>query len=125
MPGFLTRVTTSNSAFSGPWWQIDVHPRHGGPNFSANEVVDYFQRLNAENGPKTSDFSRLFLVPGMGHCQGGASTDSIDGLGALVDWVEKGKAPEIVNARGSTVFPDRPDPSVLTPSMHITKEVVI
>lgn len=80
------------------------------PIFSAHEMVDYYQRLTAENGNKTADFSRLFLVPGMGHCQGGAATDSIDGLGALVDWVEKGKAPEAIAASGTTVFPGRTRP---------------
>ncbi len=80
------------------------------PIFSANEVVDYYQRLNADNGPKTTDFSRLFLVPGMGHCAGGAATDSMDGLGALVDWVEKGKAPDSLMASGTSVFPDRTRP---------------
>ena len=80
------------------------------PIFSAYEVVDYYQRLNADNGPKTTDFSRLFLVPGMGHCAGGAATDSMDGLGALVDWVEKGKAPDSLMASGTSVFPDRTRP---------------
>jgi feruloyl esterase len=80
------------------------------PIFSPHEMVDYYQRLTAENGAKTPDFSRLFLVPGMGHCQGGAATDSIDGLGALVDWVEKGKAPQTLNARGTTVYPGRTRP---------------
>lgn len=80
------------------------------PIFSPHEMVDYYQRLTVENGAKTADFSRLFLVPGMGHCQGGAATDSIDGLGALVDWVEKGKAPLTLSARGTTVFPGRTRP---------------
>lgn len=80
------------------------------PIFSPHEMVDYYQRLQAQNGAKTTDFSRLFLVPGMGHCQGGAATDSIDGLGALVDWVEKGKAPEMLNATGTSVFPGRTRP---------------
>ena len=78
--------------------------------FSADEMVDYYQRLTAENGPKTVEFSRLFLAPGMGHCQGGAATDSIDGLSALVDWVEKGKTPQHLNATGTTVFPGRSRP---------------
>jgi pimeloyl-ACP methyl ester carboxylesterase len=80
------------------------------PIFSADEMVDYYQRLTAENGPKTAEFSRLFLVPGMAHCQGGAATDSVEGLSALVDWVEKGQAPKQLNAAGTTVFPGRTRP---------------
>ena len=46
---------------------------------------------------------RYFEVPGMGHVSGGRATDQFDGLGAIVDWVEKGAAPErlIASARGA------------------------
>ena len=80
------------------------------PIFSPDEVVDYYKRLGAEHGATTADFSRLFLIPGMGHCAGGAATDSFDGLDALVNWVEKGQAPEQIVARGTTVFPGRSRP---------------
>jgi pimeloyl-ACP methyl ester carboxylesterase len=80
------------------------------PIFSPDEMVDYYQRLSREHGESTPDFSRLFLIPGMAHCQGGAATDSWDGLGALVDWVEKGQAPQRIVASGTTVFPGRTRP---------------
>ena len=80
------------------------------PIFSPDEMVDYYQRLTREHGPGTSDFARLFLIPGMGHCQGGAATDSWDGLGALVDWVEKGQAPQRIVASGTAVYPGRTRP---------------
>lgn len=80
------------------------------PIFSPHEMIDYYQRLSAKHGAATADFSRLFLIPGMAHCQGGAATDSWDGLGALVDWVEKGQAPQRIVANGTTVFPGRSRP---------------
>jgi pimeloyl-ACP methyl ester carboxylesterase len=80
------------------------------PIFSADEMVDYYQRLSKEHGAGTQDFSRLFLIPGMGHCQGGAGTDRWDGLQALVDWVEKGRAPASITASGTAVFPGRSRP---------------
>jgi feruloyl esterase len=80
------------------------------PIFSPNEMIDYYQRLSATHGAGTREFSRLFLIPGMGHCAGGATTDSWDGLGALVDWVENGRAPEKIVASGTTVFPGRTRP---------------
>jgi feruloyl esterase len=80
------------------------------PIFSPLEMIDYYQRLEAKHGAATRDFSRLFLIPGMGHCAGGAATDSWDGLGALVDWVEKGQAPQRIVASGTTVFPGRTRP---------------
>ena len=54
--------------------------------------------------------SRLFQIPGMGHCQGGAATDSWDGLQAMVDWVEKGQTPELIVAKGTQVYPGRTRP---------------
>ncbi len=79
--------------------------------FSPHESIDYYQRLQKARGEAaTADFARLFLIPGMGHCQGGASTDSWDGLGALVDWVEKGQAPERILAKGTAVYPKRSRP---------------
>jgi feruloyl esterase len=80
------------------------------PIFSPHEMIDYYQRLSAEHGAGARDFSRLFLIPGMAHCAGGAATDSWDGLGALVDWVENGRAPERIIASGTAVFPGRTRP---------------
>jgi len=54
--------------------------------------------------------SRLFLVPGMGHCRTGAATlDQFDLLQAVVDWVEQNKAPDMVTATGAA-FPGRSRP---------------
>ena len=80
------------------------------PIFSPLESEDYYRRLTAVHGAQTRDFARLFQIPGMGHCSGGAATDSWDGLGALVEWVEQGKAPERIVATGTTVFPGRSRP---------------
>jgi hypothetical protein len=80
------------------------------PIFSAYESVDYIRRVGAEYGERAADFARLFLVPGMGHCAGGAATGSFDALGALVDWVEQGPAPQTIMASGTLVFPNRTRP---------------
>ena len=47
---------------------------------------------------KTTPFFRLFMVPGMGHCDGGPGTTTFDPLPALEQWVEKGVAPEKILA---------------------------
>ena len=60
--------------------------------------VNYYQQAIARNGPDTPQFFRLFMVPGMGHCAGGVGTDRFDAVTALVDWVEKGKAPDSIRA---------------------------
>jgi len=50
---------------------------------------------------RTREFARLFLMPGVAHCDsGGAGPDTIDegGLGSLVQWVEQGIAPDQIIA---------------------------
>jgi feruloyl esterase len=61
--------------------------------------VDYYERAVAANGPSGEDFMRLFMLPGMTHCAGGAGPDQHDPLTAIVDWVEAGLAPDVMTAR--------------------------
>lgn len=67
--------------------------------------------MSAANGgmDPVRDWSRVFLVPGMLHCDGGQGLDSFDMLEAIVDWVENDKAPASVNASGNA-FPGRTRP---------------
>ena len=60
--------------------------------------VEYYEKALSRNGPSTPDFFRLFMVPGMGHCGGGLGTDRFDAMTALIDWVEKGRAPDVIRA---------------------------
>ena len=60
--------------------------------------VRYYESVVAKNGRKTMDFARLFMIPGMSHCAGGVGADRNDALTAVIDWVEKGKAPDQIIA---------------------------
>jgi len=60
--------------------------------------VHYYEQAVARNGAGTQDFFRLFMVPGMTHCAGGIGTDRFDAMSAMIDWVEKHKAPESLHA---------------------------
>ena len=75
------------------------------PIFSANETIEYYERLVASNGGlrKAGEFARLFLVPGMNHCSTGPATDTYDSLTKLIDWVENDNAPERIVASGAIV----------------------
>jgi len=107
---------------SWSWTNLDTFSGHGGklifyhgvsdPWFSAQDTVGYYERLGKANGgaDAVSNWSRLFLSPGMGHCGGGpAALDTFDLLTPLVDWVEKGIAPDAVTATGRA-FPGRSRP---------------
>ena len=71
--------------------------------FSVDDTAAWYDALDKRLGGSAGDAVRFFRVPGMGHSRGGPSTDQFDGLTALVDWVEKGIAPEkvIASARGA------------------------
>ncbi|HWU76079.1 MAG TPA: tannase/feruloyl esterase family alpha/beta hydrolase [Rhodanobacter sp.] len=72
------------------------------PIFSFNDTVAWYESLAVANHGNASNFARLYAVPGMTHCSGGPSTDQFDMLTPLVNWVERGQAPESVlaTARG-------------------------
>jgi len=72
------------------------------PIFSADDTARWYDEVDKAYKNKAESFVRYFEVPGMAHVRGGASTDQFDGLGALVDWVEHGEAPEsiVATARG-------------------------
>ncbi|HEY4362759.1 MAG TPA: tannase/feruloyl esterase family alpha/beta hydrolase [Bryobacteraceae bacterium] len=67
---------------------------------SPRNSIDYFQSVEkALGGPaKIKDNYRLFMVPGMSHCQGGEGTSSFDTLDALEHWVENGMPPSRIEA---------------------------
>ena len=112
-----TASWTNLSTFAGRGGKLVFFHGVSDPWFSARETTRYYDALAPANGGADAvrGFSRLFLVPGMGHCGGGAATlDQLDLLSAVVDWVEKGVAPESVVATGRA-FPGRSRPSCAYP----------
>lgn len=63
-------------------------------------TIDYYKRLQQQMGgsKKTSEFTRLFMAPGVGHCAGGTGPAPYGQLDALLSWVEEGKAPATLTA---------------------------
>lgn len=68
------------------------------------DTAAWYQRVQAVNGGRIEQWARLFLIPGMTHCGGGPATDEFDMLTAIESWVEDGRAPERIIARGKS-FP--------------------
>ena len=77
------------------------------PAITALSTIQYYDSVRAKMGPKEMDsFVRLYMVPGMQHCEGGPGADSFGQVGnlnfddpqhsvdaSLEQWVEKGTAP--------------------------------
>ncbi len=102
---------TALNTFSGRGGKLLFWHGVSDPWFSALDTVDYYTRMGQANGgaDRVRDWSRLFLVPGAGHCGGGPSLDRFDALDAMVRWVEQGVPPESLTATG-TAFPGRSRP---------------
>jgi feruloyl esterase len=76
-------------------------------------TVDFYhQAVESSRDPgNASNWIRLFMVPGMGHCSGGEGPDTFDKISVLEQWVEQGRAPDRIIASHLTAGkPDRTRP---------------
>ncbi len=98
-------ASTNLTTFSASGGKILFFHGDSDPWFSPLDTLGYYQSLAATNGgaEKVAEWSRMYLVPGMSHCGGGPALDQFDMLGAVVNWVEKGSAPESVIATGHAI----------------------
>ena len=68
---------------------------------SVNDTLRWYQSMSTQTQAGTQPSARMYVVPGMAHCSGGPATDNFDMLPQLVNWVERGQAPESVPAKAS------------------------
>ncbi|MEZ5351345.1 MAG: tannase/feruloyl esterase family alpha/beta hydrolase [Bryobacteraceae bacterium] len=64
------------------------------PALNANRAIEYYEEALKTNGAGTQEFFRFFLLPGVFHCGNGPGCDQFPHMASLIDWVERGKAPE-------------------------------
>ena len=100
-------LTDADSTF------LETFSRHGkmivyhglsDQGMASGVLADWYDEVVKVNGQSIRDSVRLFFIPGMCHCSGGRSTDRFNMLDALMNWVEKGLAPDRINAKGQA-FP--------------------
>lgn len=80
------------------------------PDINPVSAINYHSSVH-EAVEDTDDFYRLFMVPGMFHCAGGPGPSDFDAMTPLIDWVEKGIAPQSITAthqRNNEVVYTRP-----------------
>ncbi len=61
--------------------------------------VGNYENLLRTFGTGLETSYRLFMVPGMTHCAGGVGPDTLDPMTPVINWVERGVAPETLFAR--------------------------
>jgi feruloyl esterase len=123
-PGFDSDVDFTDAKL-GPIFNnmnpdLSAFQSHGGkllqyhgwsdPDISPLNSVNYYQSVEKTMGDPRA-FYRLFMVPGMFHCNGGPGPNTFDAVTALEQWVEKGAPPDqIVAAHGNNGVVDRTRP---------------
>ena len=70
--------------------------------FYTVEFYHAVRRASGAGAAQMDGFFRLFMAPGVAHCNGGPGPNTFDALQALEQWVEQGTAPERLIATGVT-----------------------
>jgi Tannase and feruloyl esterase len=69
------------------------------------DSINYYNQVLAANGGvrNTEQFMRYYLAPGVGHCgtPGPGSIAPTNPMQQVIDWVEHGQAPAVLNASGT------------------------
>ncbi len=96
--GYIEALETDLSAFKARGGKILLYHGWNDPGPSPLNTIAWYDSVLATMGPEQSDWMRLFMMPGMGHCSGGIGPDQADFLGAIESWVEDGVAPDRITA---------------------------
>jgi feruloyl esterase len=91
--GFVDAVDPDLSRFKARGGKLLLYAGWGDTGITPENTVLYYENLLNKMGKNQDDFTRLFLVPGMGHCRGGPGPNTFDTIGALEAWREKGLTP--------------------------------
>ena len=92
----IDAVNPDLSAFAAAGGKLIQFHGLADPVVPPDESTGYYAQIKARSGDP-SGFFRLFMVPGMGHCQGGPGIMTVETQDALERWVEDGKAPEYLS----------------------------
>jgi feruloyl esterase len=88
----------------------DLRPflKHGGklilyhgwsdPDISPLNTIHYYTEVQKTVGARTADSVRLFMVPGMQHCENGPGATHFDAVTSLEDWRQSDIAPSQILA---------------------------
>jgi feruloyl esterase len=103
--GLFNATNPDMTAFQTRGGKLIQYHGWSDPDITPLNSIQYYQsvaKFMAQGGNhgvrKTKEFYRLFMVPGMQHCNGGPGATTFDMVEPLENWVEKGVAPERVAA---------------------------
>ena len=97
LDGVLRADSSDLSRFMNQGGKLMLYQGWDDPAILAGETLEYWNRLQRDT-PLAAAQARLFMVPGMGHCENGPGHTFFDMLPELDRWFETGVAPERIVA---------------------------
>ena len=76
--GFVDAVDPDLTRFKQRGGKLLMYHGWSDPLIAPESSVGYHASVLAKMGPDQSSWLRLFMVPGMGHCNGGAGPTDVD-----------------------------------------------
>ena len=95
---FLNATSPDLDAFKAKGHKLLLWHGWADAGLSPLGTVRYYDEVKARD-PKMDEYVRMFMMPGVLHCGGGAGPDSADWAAAIDAWVDGGKAPDRIVAR--------------------------
>jgi len=99
--GYVDAVNPDLGKFKGSGGKLLLTHGWADTGITPETTIWYYDSVLDKMGRNQSDWMRLFMVPGMGHCGGGPGVNTFDSIGTIENWVEKGIAPDQMMGRGA------------------------
>ncbi|HEU4694299.1 MAG TPA: DUF6351 family protein [Vicinamibacterales bacterium] len=97
--GTISATTPNIKSFVDRGGKLIIYHGWGDTNVPPRSSVNYYEKLVETLGKnQVASSTRLYLVPGMGHCGGGEGPNAFDMVTVVEEWREQGKAPAEVIA---------------------------
>jgi Tannase and feruloyl esterase len=99
--GYVDAVNPDLSKFKASGGKLLITHGWSDTGITPETSIWYYESVLKKMGQNQSDWMRLFMAPGMGHCGGGPGVNTFDSIGTLEKWVEKGAAPDTMLGSGA------------------------
>jgi len=102
--GYVDAVNPDLGAFKTRGGKLLLTHGWADTGITPENTIWYYDAVLNKMGPSQSEWMRLFMAPGMGHCGGGPGVNTFDSIATLETWVEKRVAPDRMLGKGVDGF---------------------
>ena len=113
-------ISSDLSKFKNHGGKLLLYHGWADAGISPGHTIAFYQSVLETMGKNQDDWLKLYMVPGMGHCRGGAGPDQFNYVAAMERWREAKEAPaqiiasHVTNGRVDRTRPLCPYPQVAT-----------